>query len=149
MALVAPSPRLEELNPHSSLDDVKKKVEKASVIATSTATTTATSSIRSLINKYAAKYDVDANTALDIAVCESGKETPESIDPLAKNPRSTASGVFQFLKGSWRYYGMKHWGSLEGRSVFDAEDNIELALWVMSTERGTKDWIASHHCWGI
>lgn len=76
-----------------------------------------------------------------IALCESQNNA------LAKNPRSTASGRFQFLKGSWKYYGEMKWGSLEGRDVFDYEDNTELAYWV-AENYGLSPWYASKHCWG-
>lgn len=75
-----------------------------------------------------------------IAYCESKNVA------TAKNSRSTASGRFQFLKGSWEYYGMKKWGTLEGRDVFNYDDNTELAYWVFDRE-GTTPWLASSHCW--
>lgn len=68
-------------------------------------------------------------------------------NPNAKNPHSTAKGLFQFLDGTWKHYGLKHWGTLEGRDVYDPEDNRELAEYVI-TNYGTRDWNASKHCWG-
>lgn len=76
-----------------------------------------------------------------IAFCESKN------NPNAKNPTSTASGRFQFLRSSWAYYGMQKWGTLEGKSVFDYNDNTELAYWVYERE-GTGPWEESRHCWG-
>lgn len=101
---------------------------------------------RELIEKYAEKYGVDSALAWRVARCESPKDG--DVDPLAKNPTSTASGVFQFLKGSWKYYGTQLWGSVEGKDVFNREHNIELAMYVMS-KRGTVDWTASQYCWEI
>lgn len=79
-----------------------------------------------------------------IAWCESRN------NPLAKNPRSTASGRFQFLKSSWKYYGEKKWGDAwVTKDVFSYVDNTELAYWVYSIN-GTKDWEAdpaSVACW--
>lgn len=94
-----------------------------------------------LIEKYAKQYKVNASLAYKIADCES------DFNPKNKNPRSTASGVFQFLRGSWNYYGTQLWGSMKGKDVFNAEQNIELAMYVMS-KRGTVDWNASRYCWG-
>lgn len=75
-----------------------------------------------------------------IAWCESKNVA------TAKNPASTASGRFQFLKGSWEYYGTELWGSTAGKSVFDYEDNTELAAYVYK-KYGTSPWEASSHCW--
>lgn len=64
----------------------------------------------------------------------------------AKNPNSTASGRFQFLKSSWEGYGKELWGSIEGKDVFSAKDNTELALYVYR-RYGTSPWNASRYCW--
>lgn len=76
-----------------------------------------------------------------VAYCESRN------DPLAKNPNSSASGRFQFLKSSWNYYGTKLWGSeLKNKNVFDYKDNTELAMWVYE-RNGLSDWQESKPCW--
>lgn len=69
-------------------------------------------------------------------------------DPNARNPNSTAKGLYQFLDGSWRHYGIEYWGTLEGRSVFDPDDNRELAAYVIA-KYGTSPWNSSKHCWGL
>lgn len=104
-----------------------------------------TPSVEVVIAEQARLYGVDARLATTIAKCEN----PE-LNPLAKNPNSSATGIFQFLKGTWEFYGKKHWGVLSTRSVKDADDNIELAMWVMGNY-GTADWEAdptSYACWG-
>lgn len=75
------------------------------------------------------------------------KQCESKGNPYAKNPNSTASGLYQFLRGSWSYYGHLKWGTLEGRDVFDPEDNEELAYWV-AQKYGLSPWYASRHCWG-
>lgn len=76
-----------------------------------------------------------------IAACESQNVA------TAKNPKSTASGRFQFLKGSWEGYGKELWGSTEGKDVFSYEDNTELAEYVYG-KYGASPWEASRYCWG-
>ena len=76
-----------------------------------------------------------------IAVCESRN------DPLAKNPHSSAKGRFQFLNGSWKYYGQKLWGDKwTEKNVLDYDDNTELA-WYVYTTYGPHDWDESSYCW--
>lgn len=76
-----------------------------------------------------------------IAFCESGN------NPLAKNPNSSASGRFQFIKSSWSHYGKELWGDkLSEKNVFDYNDNTELALYVYK-KNGVRDWEESRECW--
>lgn len=63
------------------------------------------------IEMTAKRAGIDPNVAHDIAFCESG------LDPYARNPQSTASGVYQFLEGTWGAY-------CEG-NVFNYEDNVD------------------------
>lgn len=90
--------------------------------------------IRSLMVKTDATFE-------RIAVCESNN------NPKEKNTQSTASGRFQFLKGTWNYYGKKLWGDdLKNKDVFNYFDNTELA-WYVYTTYGSRDWDASSGCW--
>ena len=41
--------------------------------------------------------DISPKEALDIAYCES------RLDPKAKNPNSSATGIFQFTIGTWNW----------------------------------------------
>lgn len=63
------------------------------------------------IRKEADKNGIDPEKALAIAYCES------SFDPYAKNPNSTAKGVYQFLDGTWEWIGASG-------TPFNAEENI-------------------------
>lgn len=84
----------------------------------------------------------DAPIMLEIAYCESGAQTPTDchgpINERAKNPTSSASGVFQITKATW-----------EGCAgdIFKAEDNIACARKIYD-KRGTQPWDASRHAWG-
>lgn len=78
-----------------------------------------------------------------IALCESGNTAH------AKNPKSTASGRFQFIETTWKYYGIKLWGDeWIKRNVFDYNDNTDLAYFVFD-KYGVKDWYASKWCWSV
>lgn len=87
-------------------------------------------------------YSGDTNSVLGrIAACESMGNL------YARNPRSSAKGKYQFLDGSWNYYGTKLWGSTVGKSVWSEKDQDELAEYVVSIN-GYQDWEASKYCWG-
>ena len=77
----------------------------------------------------------DVPRALDIMRCESGG------NPYAKNPTSTASGLFQHLKG-W-------WGGAWGPAFdpFDPNASVENAARLRYLNGGWSDWYASRHCW--
>ena len=61
-----------------------------------------TGGVYSEITDAANRYGVDPLAALTIAKLESG------FDPNAKNPNSSASGLFQFIKGTAQQYGLQN-----------------------------------------
>lgn len=101
-----------------------------------------------IVREAAAEFGVGATIMLDIAVCESGSTVRgdyASIDPNAKNPNGSASGLFQHLARYWPARA-KAVGN-PGASVFDARTNARAAAWMLSTQ-GTAPWAASKGCWG-
>lgn len=64
----------------------------------------------------------------------------------AKNPKSSASGEFQFINQSWYHYGLEYWGEDFYEKNIWTQDNRELA-WYVYKKYGTKDWDASKSCW--
>ena len=72
------------------------------------------SEVIKLIYRWANYYDVDFELALLIAKSES------QFNPLAKNPKSSAGGVYQWLTSSWLTM-------CEG-DKFNAEANIRCAM---------------------
>lgn len=92
------------------------------------------------IKYFADLYNVDYSLAKRIAWCES------RYDPSVDNLYSSASGLYQFLDGTWAMYAKLHWGTTKGHSVYDYGDNAELGVWVIS-KYGTGDWVASSGCW--
>lgn len=76
-----------------------------------------------------------------IALCESGNTED------AKNPKSSASGRFQFIKSTWEHYGRELWSEdYSKKNVFDYNDNSELA-WYVFDKYGVGDWQESKSCW--
>lgn len=74
---------------------------------------------------------------LCIAFHESG------YDYLIKNKHSTASGVFQFLKGTW--IGTRTQMGMEPSSPFNAKDNIDTAIWKVK-HGGIHAWDLDSEC---
>ena len=70
--------------------------------------------IESLLRNKAAEYDIDPDLFVSLAKRESG------LRPEAKNPGSTAGGLFQFIDGTWNRYGNK-------KDKFDPEANADAA----------------------
>ncbi|MVA23220.1 transglycosylase SLT domain-containing protein [Agrobacterium vitis] len=56
--------------------------------------------IRGVISEAATRHGVDPNALMQIASVESG------FDPNAKNPNSSAGGLFQFIDGTAKQYGL-------------------------------------------
>ncbi len=94
-----------------------------------------------LIIKYSDYHQIPSSLTLKIAKCESG------FNPLAKNKGSTASGVFQFLDGTWKL--TREQMGLDSSVVLklDAEENIKTAIWKIANG-GLNAWNASKGCWG-
>ena len=76
----------------------------------------------------------------EIGRCESGHSL------TVKNKNSSARGEYQFIKSSWRYYGLELWGDdFYTKDIF-SKDNEELAIYVYN-KYGTSPWNASKKCW--
>lgn len=76
----------------------------------------------------------DAPVMFDIADAES------SFNPSAKNASSTATGIFQILKGTWKSY------DCSGVRT-NASDNIACARKIYD-DSGTRPWNSSKNKWG-
>lgn len=68
-----------------------------SVVSCEPTQITTQEAVRQEIVIQSVKYGVDTNKSLKIADCES------DFNPYAKNPNSTAKGVFQFTNPTWKW----------------------------------------------
>ncbi len=93
---------------------------------------------RPLVEAHFAPNDVAL--ALAVISCES------SGDPNAKNPRSSASGLFQHLGRFWPQRSVK--AGLAGSDIFDPAANVAVAAWLVYEGGGWSHWNPSRHCWG-
>jgi hypothetical protein len=87
---------------------------------------------RSLVAEYFPAGRVEE--ALSIMDCESGG------DPTARNPRSGAAGLYQFLPRTWNHASAQT--GVGHLSVDDPEANIAAAAWLTeySVSRGNRAW---------
>lgn len=85
------------------------------------------SRIQRYIRQRAREYGVDAALAHAIAEIESG------FNPGAKNPHSTAAGVFQITRPTWEDF------RCEG-DPYDYRDNTECAMRILSSPDGIWRW---------
>jgi uncharacterized protein YraI len=79
--------------------------------------------ITDIITEAANKYGQNPQAMLAVARCESG------LNPNAYNARSGASGLFQFLPGTWRTTPFASY------SIFDAWASANAAAWMWSVGR--------------
>ena len=92
--------------------------------------------LRRLVETYMLPADVDL--MLRVAWCESG------YNINAKNRSSTASGLYQHLKGWWS----GAWGVTGPFDPFNPEQSVKAAAALLyETSSGISNWNASKHCW--
>lgn len=92
---------------------------------------------RPLVAQFFEEDDVDR--ALDVIWCESRG------DRWAKNPNSTASGLFQHLASMWG--GRAPQAGFTGADVFDPVANVGVAAWLVYERGGWSHWYPSESCW--
>lgn len=92
---------------------------------------------RPLVEAFFEPEDVDR--AVRVIQCESNG------DPLAKNPRSTASGLFQHLASLWPPRAAE--AGFAGVDVFDPVANVATAAWLVYEGGGWSHWYPSRPCW--
>lgn len=93
---------------------------------------------RPLVASYFAADRVDL--ALRVMGCES------KGDPLADNPSSSASGLYQHLAIYWADRSAK--AGWAGASIWDPTANVAVAAWLSGGGTDWSHWRASQWCWG-
>jgi len=66
-----------------------------------------------------------------------------NFNPMAKNRNSTATGIYQFINGTWHAY-------CKGKNVYDFKDNIDCFYKVLETDgypKALNHWNASRSKW--
>ncbi|MBP6045253.1 transglycosylase SLT domain-containing protein [Candidatus Woesebacteria bacterium] len=93
------------------------------------------------IIKTAEEFNYSTTTALLIAKAES------NLNPNAKNSHSTASGVYQFIDGTFKGYCVEKYGyATSTNQKNDPDVQIQCAVRMLS-EGGENHWDASKHVW--
>jgi len=85
---------------------------------------------RPLVERHFEAADIE--WALHIVDCESNG------DPLAENPRSSASGLFQHLASAWE--ARSEAAGIAGSSIWDPEANVAVAAWLFYEGGGKRHW---------
>ena len=98
-----------------------------SIIATCDIDSKSKECVIELIKKYATLYDVSEKIALNVADCESDFR----VDVYGDGGR--AYGPYQFHKKTFELFSKKFGEELD---YFDLEDNVRLAIWALSKNKG-------------
>lgn len=95
-------------------------------------------STEEMVTSMAKRFNISPELFLRIAICESG------LKEDAQNPRSTASGIFQFINSTFFNYALAY-----GLPTDDKNDPMvqaELAA-RMIADGGLSHWSESKSCW--
>lgn len=92
------------------------------------------------ITYFSEKYGVEPSLAIAIARCESG------FVATAKNPSSSASGMFQFINSTWAST-MNRMGLPTDTPKTDPVLGTMAGVWLLSVD-GVVHWEESRSCWG-
>ena len=96
--------------------------------------------IEEVIKCYAKEYNLDPDLAVRVAQCESG------LDPLAKNPYSSARGLFQHLRFYWTTRIVR-FNLPKDFDIYDIYDNTVMAMELASVDGWYVHWEKTVFCW--
>jgi soluble lytic murein transglycosylase-like protein len=122
-----------EINPEAiELQEIKENLTTGQIEANNKTTEpdlSTTEGIKEYIKIKAIENNIDPVKALAISACESGN------NPKAKNPNSSASGLWQFTRGTFedgiRWRGLSGW-TIEDR--FDPIKSTDMTMWFVKKE---------------
>lgn len=90
-----------------------------------------------------------AAAKVNTAMCILNHETGGTGDPNAKNDRSSAAGLFQFLRGTWNSVPLSvTGGSYDSGRVYNPEANVAAAAW-LQINSGWGQWTVYRLCRGL
>jgi len=89
---------------------------------------------RPLVTQYFRSADIE------IALCLIDYETGSTGNPNSKNPRSSAAGLFQFLRSTWDKVPLSvTGGTYDSGQVYQPEANVRSAAWLKDAS-GWSQW---------
>ncbi len=94
--------------------------------------------VKQLIVEKSQKYGINPKTAIEIARCES------RYSFSAKNPTSSAYGIYQIINSTWAHAEKELGKRLERKSW---DDQLEAGAFLM--QETIKHWDESRHCWNV
>jgi soluble lytic murein transglycosylase-like protein len=113
-------------------------------VQVATTTPVIVESIEDKIGRRAKALGLDPVKAQSIAWAES------RFNPNAKNASSSASGVFQFLDGTFKEYCIRRYEFATSTSQKNDPDiQIECALRMLEMPGGDRHWWPSEHAWQL
>ena len=86
---------------------------------------------------------------VETAMCILARETGFTGDPNSKNTRSSAAGLFQFLRSTWNKVPLSvTGGSYDSGMVYDPIANVRAAAWLQN-HSGWGQWTVYYLCRGL
>ena len=100
-----------------------------------------TERIKDFITSTAMSEGVSVQLALSVAEAES------QFDPLAKNASSSAEGLYQFVKSSWKYFCEDKYKIADTDSEITDYKTATLCAVRLISDGGISNWSASEAKW--
>lgn len=87
--------------------------------------------------------------AVKFLQCVIRHESAHAGGPDAENPSSTASGLFQFIDGTWQHYAKSVPGAGKYRHASDAPARVQWEVALLAVKwNGHGNWVGTHCGYG-